>query len=113
MKFNLKQKIVLYFLLTSLIIIGMYGGITYLMIVSDLNKEMENRLKIAGSLILEFINKEDINYLELKGKIYNEYLKKLENLKKISQLNNILIIDKNNKVLLSLLPEGEEFYIHL
>lgn len=113
MKFNLKQKIILYFLLTSLIIIGMYGGITYIMIVSDLNKEMENRLKVAGSLILEFINKEEVNSFELKGKIYNEYLKKFENLKKISQLNNILVIDNNKKVVLSLLPEGEEFYIHL
>jgi signal transduction histidine kinase len=113
MKLNLKQKITLYFLLTSLIIIGMYGGYTYMMIISDLNKEMENRLKVAGSLIMEFINRDEINSLELKGKIYTEYLKKFEYLKKISQLNNILIIDKNQKVVLSLLPEGEEFYIHL
>ncbi len=113
MKFNLKQKIILYFLIISFIIIGLYGGITYLMIISDLNKEMENRLKVTGALILEFVDKSDMNSLELKGKIYNEYLKKFEKLKNLSQLNNILVIDKDKKVILSLLPEGEEFYIHL
>lgn len=113
MKFNLKQKIFLYFLLTSLIITGMYGSITYFMIVSDLNREMENRLKVAGLLILEFINKEDMRFLELKGKIFNEYTEKFEKLKKVSQLYNILVIDKNKEVVLSLLPEGETFYIHV
>jgi|DewCreStandDraft_4_1066084.scaffolds.fasta_scaffold04556_4 signal transduction histidine kinase len=113
MKFNLKQKIIFYFLISSLIIIGLYGSVTYLMIVSDLNKEMENRLNIAGGLILKFINSDDISSLKLKGEIYNEYIKKFEDLKRVAQLNNILIIDNNQNVILSMLPEGEEFYIHL
>ncbi len=110
---TLRVKVLIYFVLTAATITGVFGFFTYLMIIQDLNREMESRLFVAGSLIKETISLQDIKYLELKGKIYGDYRKKLADLRDKADLNNILIINNERKVLLSLEPEGGDFFIKL
>jgi signal transduction histidine kinase len=107
------MKVLIYFVLTAAAIVSAFGFFTYLMITQDLNREMESRLFMAGKLIKESINTGDLKYLELKGKIYSDYLKKFAGLRDTAGINNVIIINKDKKVLLSLAPEGGDFYLNL
>jgi signal transduction histidine kinase len=108
-----RNKVLIYFVLTAAAITGAFGLFTYFMIMQDLNREMESRLFASGNLIKETINPQDIKYLELKGRIYNDYVKKLGSLGEKAGINNIIIISKDRKVMLSLAPEGNDFFINL
>lgn len=110
---TLKAKVLIYFFLTAAAIVSVFGFVTYMMISSDLSREMESRLFMAGKLIRETINTADLKYLELKGKIYSDYLEKFEGLKDTAGINNIIIINKEKQVMLSLSPEGGDFYLNL
>lgn len=110
---TLRMKIWLYFVLAAAAIVSAFGVFTYYMITQDLNREMESRLFMAGKLIKETINPKDLKYLELKGKIYENYLKKFSGLRDKAGINNVIIIGKDKKVLLSLAPEGGDFYLNL
>jgi len=110
---TLRSKVLIYFVLTAAAITGAFGLFTYLMIMQDFNREMESRLFASGNLIEGTIDPQDIKYLELKGKIYNDYVKKLAGLGGKAGINNIIIINKDRKVLLSLAPEGGDFFINL
>jgi signal transduction histidine kinase len=68
---------------------------------------------MAGKLIKESINTADLKYLELKGKIYSDYLEKFAGLRDTAGINNVIIINTDKKVLLSLAPEGGDFYLNL
>jgi signal transduction histidine kinase len=83
------------------------------MILQDLNREMEGRLLMAARLIEGGINTTDLKYLELKGKIYSDYMSRLSALKEKAGVNNIMIIGSDRKILLSLAPEGGDFYLNL
>jgi signal transduction histidine kinase len=110
---TLRAKVLVYFILTAAAITGAFGIFTYLMMMQDLNREMESRLFASGNLIKELIDRQDIKYLELKGRIYNDYIKKFGSLGEKAGINNIIIINKERKVLLSLAPEGGDFFINL
>lgn len=110
---TLRAKIFIYFILTAAAITASFGVFTYFMIMQDLNREMESRLFMAGNLIKDSINPADIKYMELKGKIYSDYLQKFAALREKAGLNNIIIINKDKKVAVSLAPEGGDFYLNL
>jgi signal transduction histidine kinase len=110
---TLRSKVLVYFVLTAAAITGVFGIFIYFMIMQDLDREMESRLFVAGNLIKETINPQDLKYFELKGKIYGDYRKKLSDLKDTAEINNIIVINKGRKVILSLAPEGGDFFINL
>jgi signal transduction histidine kinase len=110
---TIRNKVLLYFLAASAIVIGIYGFITYNLIKSNLEKEMENRLITAGEIIADTVSPGDIQLLPLKGRIYDTYRTKLRKLRKITDVRDILIIDESRKIILSTLDENEKFFLNL
>jgi signal transduction histidine kinase len=110
---TIRNKVLLYFLAASAIVIGIYGFITYNLIKSNLEKEMENRLITAGEIIADTVSPGDIQLLPLKGRIYDTYRTKLIKLRKITDVRDILIIDESRKIILSTLDENEKFFLNL
>ncbi len=110
---TIRNKVLLYFLFASAIVIGIYGFITYNLIRNNLEAEMENRLTTAGEIIADAVNPKDIPLLKLKGKIFETYRDKLTKLREITEVRDILIIDENRNILLSTLNENEKFFLNL
>jgi len=110
---TIRGKVIIYFLLSFIIIIGLYGFITYNMIKNNLETEMQNRLLTAGRIIKETVNPDDLQYLQLKGKIYDTYREKLKKLRDIILVRDIFLIDTNKRVILSTLDESDKFFIQL
>jgi len=100
-------------MLSSVIILGLYGFITYNMIKNNLEAEMENRLLTAGRIIKETVNPNDLQYLQLKGEIYEGYREKLKKLRDITLVRDIFLIDANKKIILSTLDENDKFFVQL
>jgi signal transduction histidine kinase len=102
-----------YFTLAAFLITGIYGFITYGMIRSDLEKEMGERLAVAGKIINSSIDPLDIPYMKYGGKVRSKYLLRLMSVKTVTGVNDILVIDRNRKIVLSLLDPEEKFFVGL
>ncbi len=110
---TLRTRVLLYFILASAIVITIYGAITYNMIRTNLETEMENRLITAGEIIAQSAVSSELKYLKLKGKIYDNYREKLRKLKDITEVRDILIIGPDRKIILSTLESNEKFFVNL
>ncbi|HDT15338.1 MAG TPA: HAMP domain-containing histidine kinase [Firmicutes bacterium] len=110
---TLRGKLAVYFFLAILIIIGVYGGITYNMIKQDLNTEMENRLVITGMLIQDYFEPSDIPFLHMGGRIHEKYFQKLGRIKNITGVNDIIVLDMDKRPVFSMLGEKEQFFLPL
>jgi signal transduction histidine kinase len=110
---TIRNKVLLYFIAASAVVIGIYGYITYNLIKSNLETEMGNRLITAGEIIAEAVNPKDIPLLKLKGKIYDGYREKLSRLRDITEVRDILVIDESRSIILSTLDEKEKFFLNL
>ncbi len=110
---SIKAKVLIYFLLSAAVIVGVYAVITYHLVQHDIEKEVEKRLVIVGNFIKEAVDSDDIQYLSRRGKVYDKYVKKLTYLKNITEVEDIMIISPGRKLLFSLKDEKEEFFIML
>lgn len=110
---TLRTKVLLYFIFASAVVISIYGFITYNMIRTNLEAEMENRLTTAGEIIAQSVVPSDMKFLKLKGKLYDEYRVKLRKLKDITEVRDILIIGPDRKIILSTLESTEKFFLNL
>jgi signal transduction histidine kinase len=110
---TLRTKVLLYFIFASAIVISIYGFITYNMIRTNLENEMENRLITAGEIIAQTIVPGDMKYLKLKGKLYDSYRLKLKKLKDITEVRDILLIGPDRGIMLSTLESNEKFFLNL
>lgn len=113
MKISIKNKILFYVFVSSVIIIFTYGIIIYISIKRNIENEIENKLAMAGEIIKREIKQEDIQILKLHGKIYEKYLKEMENLRKILDINDIFIIDNNKNLFFSLSEKKEKFFLDI
>ena len=110
---TLRTKVLLYFIFASAIVISIYGIITYNMIRTNLETEMESRLTTAGEIISQSVVSGDLKYLKLKGKIYDSYRDKLRKLRDITEVRDILIIGPDRSIILSTLESNEKFFLNL
>ncbi len=110
---SIKAKVLIYFLLSAAVIVGVYAVITYHLVRHDIEKEVEKRLIIVGNFIKEAVNSDEIQGLSRRGRLYDKYVKKLAYLKNITEVEDIMIISPESELLFSLEDEKEEFFIML
>ncbi len=113
MRISIKNKILFYVFISIVFIIIIYGLIIYIGVKKNIEVDIENRLVMSGNLIKEQINPDEVIILKLQGKIYERYLKQLEKLKEILDVNDIFIIDSNKKVIFSLSEKKEKFFLDI
>ncbi|MFP4465651.1 MAG: ATP-binding protein [Candidatus Goldiibacteriota bacterium] len=110
---TLRGKLMAYFFLAVLLVMGIYGAITYNMVKQDLNLEMENRLIITGMLMLDYVDPKDIPFLELEGRVHDKYIERLAKIKTITGVNDILILNTEKKPVFSMLGKQDRVFVHL